>query len=220
MTEFRAILRSAASRILVIGDELCAGTETASATAIVASGIQTLVKKGAHFVFATHLHELVDIPEVADLTAVKAVHLAVHSDPTTGALTYDRTLKPGPGSPMYGLEVCKGLDMDPEFLEQAFNLRKRLFSADEKAHASQYNPTVIMSKCEVCTSTEGLETHHIIPQAAADKQGRVKPGQHKNTKANLVDLCEACHDKHHRGLLEITGWKETTEGRKLTVLKN
>ena len=217
MTEFRSILRSAASRILVIGDELCAGTETASATAIVASGIQTLVKRGAHFVFATHLHELVDIPEVASLTAVKAVHLAVHSDPTTGALTYDRTLKPGPGSPMYGLEVCKGLDMDPEFLEQAFALRKRLFSADEKAHASQYTPTVIMSKCEVCTSTEGLETHHIVPQAAADKKGRVKPGQHKNTKANLVVLCEACHDKHHRGLLEITGWKDTTEGRKLVV---
>jgi hypothetical protein len=37
MTEFRSILRSAGPRTLVIGDELCAGTETASATAIVAA---------------------------------------------------------------------------------------------------------------------------------------------------------------------------------------
>jgi DNA mismatch repair protein MutS len=217
MTEFRSILRSAASRILVIGDELCAGTETASATAIVAAGIQTLVKKGAHFIFATHLHELVDIPDVANLSAVRAVHLAVHSDPTTGVLTYDRTLKPGPGSPMYGLEVCKGLDMDHEFLEQAFALRKRLFSADGQAHASQYNPAVIMSRCEVCGATDSLETHHIVPQAAADAKGRVKPGQHKNTKGNLVVLCGGCHDKHHSGLLEITGWKETTAGRQLVI---
>jgi predicted HNH restriction endonuclease len=74
-----------------------------------------------------------------------------------------------------------------------------------------------MSKCEVCEGTDELETHHIIPQAAADKKGRVKPGQHKNTKGNLVVLCGACHDKHHRGLLEITGWKETTGGRRLNV---
>ena len=215
MTEFRSILRSAASRILVIGDELCAGTETASATAIVAAGIQTLVARGAHFLFATHLHELADIPEIATTDAVRAVHLAVHTDPKTGVLTYDRTLKPGHGSPMYGLEVCKGLDMDPEFLTRAFAVRKRLFTTEGTAHASHYNPAVIVARCEVCKGTAGLETHHIVPQAAADKKGRIKPGTHKNTEANLVVLCGACHDAHHSGMLEIQGWTETTGGRSL-----
>ena len=215
MTEFRSILRSAASRILVIGDELCAGTETASATAIVAAGIQTLVARGAHFLFATHLHELADISEIAGCDAVKAVHLAVHTDPKTGVLTYDRTLKHGHGSPMYGLEVCKGLDMDPEFLTRAFEFRKRLFTADGLAHASRYNPAVIVASCEVCAGTDRLETHHIIPQAAADKKGKIKPGTHKNATGNLVVLCSGCHDAHHAGALMITGWKTTTAGRAL-----
>jgi DNA mismatch repair protein MutS len=216
MTEFRSILRSAATRMLVIGDELCAGTETASATAIVAAGIQTLIRRGAHFLFATHLHELSEIPDIIDSPKVQSYHLSVTSDPTTGALIYDRALRAGCGSPMYGLEVCRGLDMDAEFLALATALRKRMFTADGKAHASRYNPTVIISRCTVCNSDDGaLEVHHIVPQAAADVDGRIAPGKHKNTKENLVVLCERCHQRHHSGLLEIQGWKNTSEGLKL-----
>jgi DNA mismatch repair protein MutS len=219
MTEFRSILRSAAIRMLVIGDELCAGTETASATAIVAAGIQTLVKRGAHFLFATHLHELSEIPEIANDPKVRPYHLSVFPDLTTGALVYDRALRPGCGSPMYGLEVCRGLDMDAEFLALATALRKRMFTADGKAHASRYNSSVVVSRCGICgagaTGANTLEVHHIVPQAAADAEGRIAPGQHKNTKSNLVVLCESCHQKHHSGLLEIQGWKDTSEGVKL-----
>jgi DNA mismatch repair protein MutS len=218
MTEFRSILRSAATRMLVIGDELCAGTETASATAIVAAGIQTLVRRGAHFLFATHLHELSEIPEIANDPKVRPYHLSVFPDLTTGALVYDRTLRTGCGSPMYGLEVCRGLDMDTEFLALATALRTRMFTADGKAHASRYNPAVIVSRCTACgadAARHALEVHHIVPQAAADAEGYVAPGQHKNTKSNLAVLCENCHKKHHSGLLEIQGWKDTSEGPKL-----
>ena len=216
MTEFRSILRSAAARVLVIGDELCAGTETASATAIVAAGIQTLVKRGAHFLFATHLHELTDIPDIVRNPAVKAYHLAVHTDLVTGCLTYDRALREGCGSPMYGLEVCRGLDMDPEFLAMAVALRKSMFTNDGKAHQSRYNATLMVSTCEVCGSQSELETHHIITQAmAATKGGTIAPGKHKNTKENLVVLCDSCHKRHHNGLLDIKGWIDTSEGRKL-----
>ena len=217
MTEFRSILRSAATRMLVIGDELCAGTETASATAIVAAGIQTLVRRGAHFLFATHLHELSEIPEIANDPKVRPYHLSVCSDPTTGALIYDRALRAGCGSPMYGLEVCRGLDMDTEFLALATALRKRMFTADGKAHASKYNSSVVVSRCTVCGAdgNHNLEVHHIVPQAAADTEGRIAPGQHKNTKSNLVVLCEKCHQNHHSGLLEIQGWVDTSEGLKL-----
>jgi len=221
MTEFRSILRSAAARMLVIGDELCAGTETASATAIVAAGIQTLVKRRAHFLFATHLHELSEIPEIMSNPNIQSYHLSVGLDPTSGALVYDRALRAGAGSPMYGLEVCRGLDMDPEFLALATALRKRMFTADGKAHASRYNPTVVVSRCEVCGADAHrgttLEVHHIIQQAAADAEGRIAPGRHKNTKNNLVVLCEGCHQKHHSGLLDIQGWKDTSEGVKLTT---
>jgi DNA mismatch repair protein MutS len=217
MTEFRSILRSAGPRTLVIGDELCAGTETASATAIVAAGIQTLIKRNTQFLFATHLHELMELPDLASATAVRPYHLTVRSDPSRQVLLYDRILRPGCGSPMYGLEVCRGLDMDREFLVQAFAIRKQWFTEDGKVRTSRYNASLVVDACQICGSKEALETHHIVPQAAASADGRIAPGVHKNAKFNLAVLCDGCHEKHHRGLLEIQGWKATSEGRILTA---
>ena len=75
---------------------------------------------------------------------------------------------------------------------------------------------VTVSSCSVCGATEGLETHHLVPQAKAKAtEGRIAAGVSKNVVSNLAVLCEACHLKHHKGLLEIGGWKQTTEGRVL-----
>jgi hypothetical protein len=55
---------------------------------------------------------------------------------------------------------------------------------------------------------DGLETHHIIPQAMG--------GSH--TPGNLVCLCSACHDAHHGGQLNIVKWEEdsiASSGRSL-----
>ena len=218
MTEFRSILRNSGPRTLVIGDELCAGTETASATSIVAAGIQTLIGRKTHFFFATHLHELAEIPDIAASGCVRNYHLTVHSDITKNVLVYDRKLKLGCGSPMYGLEVCRGLDMDETFLESAFRYRSRYFSEDGRARVSSYNPSVVVSACSVCGSREDLETHHIIPQAAATNNF-ISPGKHKNTKENLTVLCDSCHEKHHRGMLEIQGWVGTSAGKTLVTGK-
>ena len=215
MTEFRSILRAANSRTLVIGDELCAGTETASATAIVAAGIQTLVSRKVQFFFATHLHELAKIDEIYTNPAIAFYHLTVRSDTDGGALIYDRKLRVGCGSPMYGLEVCRGLDMDPEFLTAALQYRKRMFSDDGVARASRYNAAIVVNACEICGTRDGLETHHIVPQAAAGQDGKIRPGVHKNVASNLTVLCDSCHKAHHGGLLDIQGWVDTSEGRRL-----
>jgi DNA mismatch repair protein MutS len=215
MTEFRSILRNANERTLVIGDELCAGTETASATAIVAAGIQTLMRRGVQFLFATHLHELAEIPELTAHKGCALYHLSVRSDASTSRLVYDRILKPGCGSPMYGLEVCRGLDMDPEFLTSAFTIRKRMFDSTG-ARLSRYNASVVVDSCAVCGSHDNMETHHIVPQAvAATTGGFIAPGVHKDTASNLVPLCDDCHTLHHMGMLEIKGWIDTSSGRKL-----
>jgi 5-methylcytosine-specific restriction endonuclease McrA len=116
---------------------------------------------------------------------------------------------------MYGLEVCRGLDMDSEFLTSAFNIRKRMFDGSG-ARLSRYNANVIVDSCAVCGSCDSMETHHIVPQAAAAATGGfIAPGVHKNTASNLVPLCDACHTKHHAGMLEIKGWIDTSVGRKL-----
>lgn len=212
MTEFRSILRSAGPRTLVIGDELCAGTETASASSIVAAGVKTLCDRGSQFIFATHLHELSEIPEIAEISDLEFYHLTVRPSTTNkGSLIYDRQLMPGTGSPMYGLEVCRGLDMDSTFLTTAFELRKKYYS--DEMRMSQYNAKIVVNKCEVCGSNKNMEVHHIVHQAAADSNGFIENGRHKNNASNLTTLCESCHIAHHKDQLKIKGWVDTTRGR-------
>ena len=200
MTEFREILQFADSQSLVLGDELCAGTESLSATALVAAGVETLAERGTKFLFATHLHELATLLPAT----VKAVHLKVHYDAATDVLVYDRSLAPGSGSALYGLEVCRALDLPPAYLDRATMIRKQL-AGWIAPHRSAYTADAVIDACEVCKGLVGLEAHHVIPQAAA--------GSH--TAGNLVCLCSTCHDDHHGGRLMIEGWEETSAGRRL-----
>jgi DNA mismatch repair protein MutS len=207
MTEFRAILKYADSKSLVLGDELCSGTETRSATAIVSAGIQTLVKRGSQFLFATHLHEISEIMAVRSLKQIKFAHLGVECNPLTKQIIYNRNLEPGPGKSLYGLEVCYGLDMDADFLELASQCRA-------KETQSRYNSAVSVRRCEVCKSTKDLESHHIKHQAVA-KNGFVEDGLKTHATSNLTVLCDICHKHHHSGKLAILGWMDTSEGREL-----
>jgi DNA mismatch repair protein MutS len=204
MTEFREILRFADARSLVLGDELCSGTESLSATALVAAGVETLVGAGTKFVFATHLHELAGLPDIAGLSGVKAVHLKVHYDAAADRLIYERELAPGSGSALYGLEVCRALDLPPGFLERATVLRKTL-GGWVTPTVSRYSTKAVLNACSVCGSTHKLEAHHIVHQADG---GNDSPG-------NLACLCATCHDDHHAGRLQIRGWKDSSAGRVL-----
>ena len=212
MTEFREILRFADSRSLVLGDELCSGTESLSATALVAAGVEHLASRGTKFVFATHLHELATLPDIASLSSVKAVHLKVTYDAATDRLLYDRHLAPGAGSALYGLEVCKALDLPSEYLKRATVLRKSL-AGWTAPHTSTYSTGAVMAACSVCGSSGQLEAHHIVPQASA--AAAAAEGFDMNAPGNLVCLCATCHDDHHAGRLVIQGWQDTSTGRTL-----
>jgi DNA mismatch repair protein MutS len=212
MTEFREILRHADERSLVLGDELCSGTESLSATALVAAGVETLANRGTKFVFATHLHELATLPDIAGHSGVRAVHLKVHYDAATDVLVYDRHLAEGSGSALYGLEVCRALDLPPGYLERATSIRQGL-AGSVISHVSAYSNGAVVRSCEVCGSGAGLETHHIRHQA--DAAAAAAEGFDLNAPGNLVCLCATCHDDHHGGRLTIRGWEETSAGRRL-----
>jgi DNA mismatch repair protein MutS len=206
MTEFRSILKYADKNSLILGDELCSGTETQSATAIVSAGIQILHKRGAQFLFATHLHEISELEEIRRLPGIEFAHLGIEFLPNSKQIVYKRTLERGAGSSLYGLEVCHGLDMDEEFLQIATNSRKFL--------NSRYNSQVAVRRCELCGSTKDLESHHIQEQNSA-KNGFVAPGTAVHRASNLTVLCGHCHKEHHGGRIEIQGWKDTSTGREL-----
>jgi DNA mismatch repair protein MutS len=80
MSELRDIFQVADNMTLVLGDELCSGTESISATAIVAAGIEWLHKCGTRFVLATHLHDLTRLQRITTLPTLRIWHLHVEYD--------------------------------------------------------------------------------------------------------------------------------------------
>lgn len=211
MTELRSILIRANEFSLVLGDELCSGTESISALAIVSAGIQQLHQCGATYFFATHLHKLDEIPLLNELTQLKKFHLSVSFEPSSGLLRYDRKLSPGIGSSLYGLEVCKGMDMPEQFMNIASSIRESVCT--DKRTKSLYNAKSIKCKCNIC-GERADDTHHIQFQKEATERNMI--GHiHKNRKSNLVQLCETCHHAVHHGTLMIHGYVQTLNGRKL-----
>jgi DNA mismatch repair protein MutS len=125
MSELRTILRLADDKSLVLGDELCSGTESISAVSIFVAGVQALTRQGCSFIFATHLHEIISYDEITTLHHVGMKHMSVIYNAEKDCLVYDRKLKDGPGTNMYGLEVCKSLSLPQDFLENAHQIRMK-----------------------------------------------------------------------------------------------
>jgi len=220
MSELRDILRASDANTLVLGDELCSGTESVSAMALVASGIQWLHKSKSKFIFATHLHDLPTIL-ACDSLNLKVWHLHVEYDPISHKLIYDRTLLPGSGSTLYGLEVARAMDLPLQFLEQAQIHRHALLQTlkQQDAPTSSYNSVICRTKCELCSHPiqKDLEVHHIQQQALA-QNGILPNGVPMNDSTNLVTLCATCHDNIHAGE-EVLPLVQTSAGpERLSVI--
>jgi DNA mismatch repair protein MutS len=217
MSELRDILSSADHQTLVLGDELCAGTESVSAEALVAAGIQWLSAQDAKFMFATHLHRLSDLLQKATTElGLKIYHLHVDYDPVTKKLIYDRSLRPGSGTSLYGLEVARAMDLPLEFIEQANKNRHALLGSviQSEARSSTWNTTLVRRACELCNSdtTNELEVHHIQQRSLANEKGILPNGTPMNEPSNLIVLCQECHEKHHQQNTLIHPLIQTSDG--------
>ena len=214
--ELRNIIKRADGNSLVIGDELCCGTEQVSAMSIVSAGIITLCARKTTFIFASHLHDLVNIEQVKRTRNLTVKHLSVAYDEHSGRLLYDRILKDGPGTTVYGLEVCKALDMDKNFLDLAYGIRRQLIDIPDtilSTRKNRYNARLYRDVCAICKKTSS-DVHHIQEQHTADTNGLV--GHiHKNALHNLVSVCKECHDAIHDGVVEINGYFQTSNGVEL-----
>jgi DNA mismatch repair protein MutS len=219
MSELRVILNNADSQSLVLGDELCSGTETESALSIFMAGLTTLSRLGASFIFATHFHEIAKFEELKNLSNVVSKHMSVYYDREHDCLVYDRILKDGAGDKMYGLEVAKSLHLPDDFIEMAYAIRTKYFpvGGELSGVATRYNAKKIRSVCELCGEM-ATETHHILEQANADARGYVD-GIHKNHPANLVGLCERCHDLQHHGVAVVAATNPATPSIAIKIKK-
>jgi DNA mismatch repair protein MutS len=201
MSELRTILQFSNKNSLILGDELCSGTESDSALSIFVSGLEELHKNESSFMFATHFHEIVKYEEVKCLNKIKLFHMEVIYDKITNKLIYDRKLKEGAGDSMYGLEVCKSLNLPDNFLERAHELRMKYNNVYKNIldmDTSKYNSKKVKGLCEMCKINIGTEIHHLEYQKNANKNYYLDEGFHKNHVANLINICGDCHNNIHK----------------------
>jgi DNA mismatch repair protein MutS len=195
MIELRSILTRCSNRSLSLGDEVCHGTESASAVSLVSASIRHMARAGANFIFATHLHELSKLEEVTQLDSVRHYHLSIDFD--GDKIVYNRIMKEGSGLGLYGIEVAKHLKLPADVLDDAYRIRNRYFSQAVKMsdlRESRYSSRVVVSQCRIGECREpATETHHIRHQAA----GVIVDGMHMNNPDNLVPLCNSHHNMLH-----------------------
>ena len=215
MLELKDILERANQNTFVIADELCAGSETVSAKAILASSIMTLVQRKSSFMITTHIHGLEKLNEIKSIDTKNLIfgHISVDTLPC-GDIRYTRKFTPGVSSSLYGLEVCRHLIDDSTFIKQATTIRQQILGHNPdkiiQPNRSKYNNKVLIDTCQICgikSKHEGdLDVHHIKYQSSADKCGYIDH-IHKNLKGNLVVLCKEHHRSVHGGKLKINGWE-------------
>jgi DNA mismatch repair protein MutS len=187
--------------------------------AITASTISSLVGNKSSFIFATHMHELLDLELLRTMTKdqMRISHLSISYDETSKILVYDRKLQEGAGASIYGIMVARSLDLPPEFIEYANSVLLEITGQNKNVvepTPSRYNNKVYVDSCALCNKSRSqtqLHTHHIIEQKEADNRGivtktididdktQVNVGtMHKNVKDNLIVLCHDCHINLHR----------------------
>lgn len=206
MTELRSILKRSDSRTIVLGDEICHGTESASAVSLVAASILHLTKCGTKFIFATHLHELAQMKEVTEISSLGLYHLTI--DCQGDRIIYDRNMRPGSGRCLYGLEVAKHLKLPDSVIAQAYSIRDMYYGnltamssyTAPQIKSSNYNSSKIINRCAIKDCGSPAEhTHHIRYQCEADAKGYVTSSMTKNHHDNLVGLCHHHHNHIHNG---------------------
>ena len=223
MSELRVILQNANQNSLILGDELCSGTEIDSALSIFISSLETLSERQSSFIFATHFHELQQMKEMKALKNIQCKHLKVQFDYEKQQLYYDRKLQDGEGESIYGLEVCKSLKLPSEFLTRCYEIRNAYIENKNNIlllKTSKYNKDKLRNICEFCNEKMGTEIHHLQYQKDANQNHYIENSFHKNHSANLASICENCHQHIHALNLKFEKRKNLEGDYELILKKN
>jgi DNA mismatch repair protein MutS len=219
MSELRNILKYSDKNSIVLGDELCSGTESISGLSIFTASLERLHNNEVSSIFATHYHELLKYDEIKNLNKLKINHMSVIFDKKSNKLIYDRKLKEGSGEMMYGIQVAESLDLDFEFIERCYSIRNKYNENNNTlidSVGSSYNAKKIKEKiCEICNLNPSVDIHHLQFQENANSNGFINNEFNKNNKANLISICQTCHNKIHKENRQMKKVK-TSKGYQLT----
>lgn len=218
MIGLRNILTNTNSKTLVLSDELTKGTEVVSATSIFTTAALTLSNQNCKFLFTTHLQDVSKLSCIKENDKIGIYHLSVNIQ--DDIIFFERKLKKGPCSELYGLEVARAIGLNSQFMKKAFELRSEILKEKTRivcTKKSRYNSKKLVDFCEICKYTPfsktdlPLDVHHIHGQCNADENNFINHF-HKNAKHNLVTLCKECHQNVHKELIEIKGYVQSSKG--------
>jgi DNA mismatch repair protein MutS len=215
MTELRSILRDSNKNSLILGDEICRGTEIHSALSIVSSAVSILCKRRTNFLFATHLHKLHEIDIICEAKNLR--HFYIDLQFSEGRIVFGRKIFEGIGEKLYGIEVAEYIIDNEEFQRLATKTRRQLLDESrEFPKSSTYNSATYVDECAICGLKGGqLDVHHIHSQKYADCNDTIEYFN-KNHGGNLVVLCVDHHNQVHKGEITVHGWIETSHGKRLS----
>jgi hypothetical protein len=115
------------------------------------------------------------------------------------------------------------LGLPEDFLNTAYNIRMKYHpetSSILSLKPSHFNSKKIVNLCEICKINPGAEVHHLQHQSEANKDGIIIETEegnvfHKNNIANLMTLCEKCHDEIHKKFKKGSKRVKTSKGYKI-----
>ena len=216
MDELRSILKYSDDRSIVLGDEICKGTEETSALSIVSSSIIRFCERNVNFIMATHFHKLYEMNCIQELANIRFAHLSISYDKDNQGIIYGRKLDDGPGSTLYGVEIAEYIIEDDDFIKRTKEIRNQLLNKNKDLvvdKVSNYNSNLYVNECSICGVNGNcypLDTHHI------KEQNTFEMGDfNKDKLSNIVILCKEHHDMVHNGSLTINGYTDMTTGIKL-----
>jgi len=191
MAEVAEMLDRATDRSLLILDEVGRGTSTFDGVAIawaVAEHIQN--KIGCRTLFATHYHELTELPR--SVPRVRNLSIAVKE--WGGEVLFLRRLVDGPASKSYGIQVARLAGLPPEVLSRAREVLANL-EAGELDVMGQ--PVLARGKRKAAPRASQLELfatspHPIVARLATLDPDRLTPIEALQLLADLAAEARKC----------------------------
>jgi DNA mismatch repair protein MutS len=170
MTETANILNNATSSSLVLIDEIGRGTSTYDGLALAWAVARELGKLRAYTLFATHYFELTSLPEEVGTTANVHLDAVEHGE----KIVFLHTVKDGPASQSYGIQVAALAGVPEQVLEQSRKLLRQLeagnshFATQPAKSQQQIDMFASNHESPLAEAFQGIKPDDLTPRQALD----------------------------------------------------
>jgi len=176
MTETANILNNASCQSLALIDEIGRGTSTYDGLALAWAVAKELGAIGTYTLFATHYFELTGLPEEIATTANVHLDAVEHGE----RIVFLHTVKDGPASRSYGLQVAALAGVPDRVLEQGRDILRQLETGQTHAlhpdgkTQQQIDMFKHEEECPLVDAFQGIEPDNLTPREALELLYKLK----------------------------------------------